>query len=50
MGPVRRNSRLLNLKLYTFGIGVDNALIVVSRVALTYDNAMAYGPRKLWSS
>ena len=50
MGPVRRKGRLINLKAYktseTIEIGVDNALIVVSRVALTYGDAMGYGPRK----
>ena len=50
VGQVRRNSRLINLKPYktseTIEIGVDNALIVVSRVALTYGDAMGYGPRK----
>ena len=50
MGPVRRNSRLLNLKPYKASelieISVENALIVVSRVALTYGDALGYGPRK----
>ena len=50
MGPVRRNGRLINLKPYktseTIEIGADYALIVVSRVALTYGDAMGYGPRK----
>ena len=50
MGPVRRNGRLINLKLYktsgTIEIGVANAIIVVSRVALTYGDAMGYGPSK----
>ena len=39
VGPVRRNGRLINLKPYktseTIEIGVENAFIVVSRVALT---------------
>ena len=47
---MRRNGRLINLKPYktseTIEIGVDNALIVVSRVALTYGDSMGYGPRK----
>ena len=50
MGPVRRTSRLLNLKPYktgeTFEISVENALIVVSRVVLTYGDALGYGSRK----
>ncbi len=48
MGPVRRNSRLTNLKPYKTSIeySVENALIVVSRVAITYGNAIGYGPRK----
>ena len=48
--PVHQNGRLINLKLYktsgTIEIGVENALIVVSRVALTYGDAMGYGPLK----
>ena len=50
MGLVRRNSRLLKLKLYKtsekFEFSVEYALIVVSRIALTYGDAMGYGPRK----
>ena len=50
MGPVRRNSRLINLMPYktseTIEYSVENALIVVSRVALTYGDAMVYGFRK----
>ena len=50
MGPVSRNPRLINLKPYktheTIEIGVENALIVVSRVVLTSGDAMGYFPRK----
>ena len=50
MGPVLRNSRLINLKPYkaseTIEFSVENALIVVSRVVLTYGDAMGYGFRK----
>ena len=59
MGPVRQNSRLLILKPHqtgeTFEVSVENALIVVSRMVLTYGDALGYGPRKpaivnLWLS
>ena len=47
MEPMRRNSRLTNLKPYkqsdTIEYSVENALIVVSRVVLTYGDAMGYG-------
>ena len=50
MGPVRRNSRLINLKPYkkseTIEISIENALIVVSRIVLTYGDALGYGPHK----
>ena len=50
VGTVRRNGRLINLNPYktsaTIEFGVENALIVVNRVALTYGDAMGYGLRK----
>ena len=48
MRPVRRNSQLLNRKPYqtseTIDINIESALIVVSRVVLTYGDALGYGP------
>ena len=50
LGPVRQCGRLLNLRPYKtsdeFEVGIENALIVVSRVALAPGNAIAFGPRR----
>ena len=50
LGPVRQRGRLLNLRPYKTGdevvVGIENALIVVSRVALAPGDAIAFGPRK----
>ena len=48
--PVRQRSRLLNLRPYKMGddfvVGIENSLIVVSRVALAPGDAIAFGPRR----
>ena len=50
LGPVRQRGRLLNLRPYKtsdeFVVGIENALIVVSRVALATGDAIAFGPRR----
>ena len=48
--PVRQRGRLLNLRPYKtsdyFVVCIENALIVVSRVALATGDAIAFGPRR----
>ena len=50
LGPVRQRGRLLKLRLYKTGdefvVGIENALIVASRVALAPGDAIAFGPRR----
>ena len=50
LGPVRQHGRLINLRPYRTGdefvVGIENALIVVSRVALAPGDAIAFGPRR----
>ena len=50
LGPLRQRDRLLNLRPYKTSveieIGIENTLIVLSRVALAHGDALAFGPRK----
>lgn len=50
LGPVRQSGRILYLRPYKtsdeFVIGLENALIIVSCVALAFGDAIAFGPRR----